>query len=164
MAFLTWLSRCAPGISIVALLIFLEYTWGILQSVWLNHFNHDGTLPHVGGRLLQGIFVFYAILLHLAAWVFPARLCWATLAATARIEEAHREEVEDDTKSISEKSDEGYKSDETVYVEEIASDQVQIIMALIIPCYKEDISTLEDTLSVLGSHVLAKDSYDVWQP
>ncbi len=32
---------------------------------------------------------------------------------------------------------------------------------IIIPDYKEDMDTMKETLSVLGSHVLARSSYDV---
>lgn len=161
MAFLRWLSRCTPGLSLVALLVFLELTLGIFSSTWLGLVYHKVSFTHTGGHIFQVAFVVYSLLLHIAAWVFPTRLCWATWAAASKVEEAHREEVDDDAKSISEKSDEGYKSDETIYVEEINTDQAQVIMVIIVPCYKEDISTMEDTLSVLGSHVLAKDSYDV---
>lgn len=161
MAFFQWLSRCAPGLSLIILIVFIECTLGLVESTWISLFYSRLSLSHVGGYLMRAGFILYSFILHFVTLVFPVRLCWATWEAGSRIREQHREEVDDDAKSISEKSDEGYKSDEMIYVEEIGAEQVQVIMAIIVPCYKEDISILEDTLGVLGSHILAKDSYDV---
>ena len=40
----------------------------------------------------------------------------------------------------------------------------EVVHAIILPSYKEDMDTMRETLSVLASHLLAKSSYDVREP
>lgn len=161
MAFLQWLSRCVPGLSLIALLVFLEYTLGIVRTAWVTFVSPTTKVLQVAHPVLLWIFVVYSVFLHIMAWLFPLRLCRAAWTAASKVEEAHKELDDDLTRASTPEDDESVTSLELSPVSSNTSNQHPVIMAIIIPSYKEDIGTLEDTLNVLASHPLARESYDV---
>ena len=152
-----WLSRCIPGVSTVLLLVLLECALQVLQTGLIS-FIYPAFLVKHRPVVAQAVFIAYSLFLHILAFVFPLRLCYAAWTATAQIRQAHDPSLALNQINIGEKRS----------VTSIADNQDtqteydgRTIMAIILPSYKEDIATLVETLSVLGSHVLARSSYDV---
>lgn len=147
MSVVKWLMRCAPGFSFILLLIFLESVLGVVRS---GNLSRGHLLGQNGALILYGVYICYSLLLHLIAFAFPVRLCWAAWCAASRI---HATCCQD-----------AIKSTDTVDLCEdgtsVRQDETTVTMAIIIPSYKEDFCVLEDTLNVLASHRLAKTRYD----
>lgn len=135
-----------------------------------------------GGGIWTNIFAYYCLLIHLLVSMFPLRACWAiwdlttNLRKTARSKMlrdfrfAHRRRGSSTSLSSSEtlisrdgcsasSSDAGDSDPEFYLDSDTARDQV--LHAIIIPNYKEEMDTLRETLEVLASHTQARNTYDV---
>ena len=146
MALRQWFLRCTPGISTLLLLIAVEYNLRLGQSGF-RYIIHDRREPdYVPSILCQLLFSAYSITLHLFGFLFPIRLALAARAAAQQIWKAH---LELKARRMHKETD-----------EKIAKTQPPI-QVIVIPCYKESVETIQDTLSVLASHQYAKQTYDV---
>lgn len=160
MGVLKWLLRCIPGLSILLLLILLECALKIAQTEWISFtyppFLVDQPLPLIA----QSIFIVYTLLLHILVLVFPVRLCYSVWTAASQIKSAHGIGAEA-AATNSQHDSISHSLLDLELREHSTGEYCDVTMAVIIPSYKEDIGTLEDTLRVLASHDRAKSSYDV---
>lgn len=181
---LGWVTRCLPGFSIIGLSLMLLAAFSdILHSTWKSIFPPSSTPspPAQDGwwsglNLPQQIFVVYAVLIHFHMFGFTMRLGWSIFRATGKARNAlNRRLSPSPTPVASPKSQPGDdlglpspvsissvdpilpKADVTV----TEIDEQELVHAIILPNYCEDLYTLETTLKVLASHPRARTQYEV---
>lgn len=185
-----WVTRCLPGLSIIALAVLLlsAFTDVFESSLWKglyppatgNPEQDDGLWS--GLSIAQSIFVVYAVLVHCHMFGFTLRLGWSIFRATgqsklalerrlwstpppSRQSESSGDFSEEQPQSpISVSSSDSLiakpgKPDVTIY----EAPEEELVHAIILPNYGEDLHTLETTLKVLASHPRAKRQYEVSQ-
>lgn len=147
-----WASRCLPGFSILALLVLLAHT---SNSIW------TGPQDASSSSLLsvaQQIFIVYTVLVHTNLLVFAVRLScslWYTIRQTKEVlarrcpSSPFREVPTSPTQKLPEPEVFKVEDDEVVH-------------AIILPNYGEDLHTLRTTLNVLASHPRASTQYEVY--
>ncbi|RMZ83233.1 hypothetical protein DV738_g1238, partial [Chaetothyriales sp. CBS 135597] len=146
MVFRQWVLRCAPGITTLLLLAVVEYNLQLARSVYCYIFYNHLEPGYTPSLVWQGLFSAYSIILHLFGVYFPIRLILATRRATRTVWAAHLD----------------FRADQTRTSE--AEDAVlpPVTHVIIIPCYKESVETIEETLAVLASHRDARQAYCVY--
>lgn len=182
---LAWVTRCLPGFSIIGLVLLLVCAFSdVLQSaLWKSYFPPKDD-PVQGGfwggmNIAQRIFVVYAVLIHVHMFGFTLRLGWSLFRATGKAKTALERRVwhtplpspqsegEDysdqpispiSMSSVDSLISKNLKSDVTI--NEVVEDE--LIHAIILPNYCEDLHTLETTLKVLASHPRAKSQYEIY--
>lgn len=183
---LRWLSRCLPGISTLLLVLLLAFAFGNVE--WYHplpphrcpgrcqHNRHGVGLDPLPLKLKpsQAIFIFYSVFVHLDTLLFALRLCLSILLVENRTKATIRRRHELPTSGSYADSDMecarhtmgspllqtcpeavGLKPDDLLQATEV-------IHAIIIPNYGEDIDTLRTTLAVLASHPRAETQYEVY--
>jgi hypothetical protein len=181
---LGWITRCLPGFSIIGLLLLLVCAFSdILQSeVWRSFFpptNKPAQGPWSGLNIAQRIFVAYALLIHVHMLGFTLRLGWSIFRATGKAKLALErriwhtplpspqyegdEYIEQPISPVSAHSmdsliSKNLKADVTV--NEVVEEE--LVHAIILPNYCEDLHTLETTLKVLASHPRARSQYEIY--
>jgi len=113
---------------------------------------------------IQLIFAAYSIFVHLVALGFPIRVSFACWQLTEKIEEAHARLARDlPFKKLQLDFGQLFRIDEDAdeKSEVRTNSQSLVVHVIMIPCYKEDIENLKDTLRVLASHRDALNAYDV---
>ena len=168
---LVWLSRCLPGFSIIALTAILVCAFsGFLSSAaWLRIFPPSLFPPFKdpwnGLNIAQIVFVIYNVFVHVQMCAFTLRLGWSftnmikqtRLAIQRRTLEdpvaptGHRVPFDNSEISIAK-----YVSEH-----EEGAQIPELIHAIVLPNYCEDLHTLETTLKVLASHPRARSQYEV---
>ncbi|RMZ86575.1 hypothetical protein DV736_g6198, partial [Chaetothyriales sp. CBS 134916] len=146
MVFRKWFLRCTPGITTLFLLAVVEYNLQLGRSVYCYIFYNylePGYTPSVVSQLL---FSAYSIILHLFGVYFPVRLIVAAHRAASTIWAVHLELRAD--------------QDRASPAKKLALQPV--IQVIVLPCYKENIETIQETLSVLASHRDARETYEVY--
>ncbi|KAJ2985351.1 hypothetical protein NUW58_g5579 [Xylaria curta] len=140
-----------------------------------------------GGGIWTFIFAYYCLTIHLLVSAFPLRSMWAVFDISRCLERtasskalkdykmAHKRRGSFTSLSSSEtltsskelpspsstaSSESG--DTETEYLGDTENGLDRIIHAIVIPNYKEEMDTLRETLDVLASHPLARDTYDVY--
>lgn len=136
-----WLTRCIPAFSVCAVAILLVYSF--IVSPLGN--SHDGAATPP-----QLILSLYTVFCHILSIVFPIRVCWAIRDVIKRMRAAAMETPH--TARRRQRSTHTRKSS--------GEDPVPLFVC-ILPAYKEEIATLEETLRVLASHAQASSSYHV---
>lgn len=182
---LGWVTRCLPGFSIIGLALLLVCAFSdILKSeLWKSYFPPSNN-PAQGGfwggmNIAQCIFVVYAVLIHIHMFGFTLRLGWSIFRATGKAKTALERRIwytplpspqaegEDyiqqpispiSMSSVDSLISKNLKTDVTV--NEVVEEE--LIHAIILPNYCEDLHTLETTLKVLASHPRAKLQYEVY--
>lgn len=184
---LGWVTRCLPGLSIIVLVVLLLCAFtDLLQYSPFKSFvppstsepgqNDDGIWS--GLSLAQSIFVVYGVLVHAHMLGFTLRLGWSMFRATVNAKVAlerrlwqtpspsprsqAEDEMEPPLSPISMSSADSLIPKiamKNVNVNE--SVEEELVHAIILPNYCEDIHTLETTLKVLASHPRAKSQYEV---
>ena len=142
-----------------------------------------------GAGVWTYIFAYYSLLVHALMFFFPIRSCWAVWDLTQALRRTSRHQSLEDYKKLAPGRRRGshtsLSSSETLMSEahlnssttsesgdlefEMYTDggkgsRENIIHAVVIPNYKEDLDTLKETLDVLASHPNASTSYDVSLP
>lgn len=147
---LQWASRCLPGFSILALLVLLART---SNSIWIG--PQDLSLS-----MAQQIFMVYTLLVHTNLLVFALRLScslWYTLRQTKQVL-SRRYNNSPIASPFREPASPTQKlPDPTVFEVED-----EVVHAIILPNYGEDLHTLRTTLNVLASHPRASTQYEVY--
>ncbi|KAJ5737738.1 uncharacterized protein N7483_002863 [Penicillium malachiteum] len=159
--------------------------WRDIFPPWVSQPLHEGWW--IGLNMAQIIFVIYAMLIHFQMFAFTLRLGWSMLRVTAKTREAlgrrptPKRAVSVSSASSSSSSpcptlDEGYESQSlspvslpspNPFSEKLYSitgskvEEDELIHAIILPNYSEDLHTLETTLNVLASHPRARSQYEV---
>lgn len=179
-----WISRCLPGLNILLFLCLLIFaftdigervpTLACLTSAddafckskqAYERRSNPGPRPL---KLSQKIFIFYAIAVHLDTIFFASRLCVALVRVNSRIKTVFGrraalpppkldDPVEDETRSLS-----YYDSIRTSEDSTLAEGFPEVIHAVILPNYSEDLETLTTTLRVLASHPRAQLQYEIY--
>ncbi|CAK4024836.1 hypothetical protein AC578_2731 [Lecanosticta acicola] len=141
-----WTTRCIPAFSICLVAVLLVFSFLINPYGKGEAGNHHGE-----ATIAQTILSVYTVLLHLLSIVFPARVC----LSMAHVLKKTRETLQD------------LPSGRRPRVQSVQNEEkaVQVpvpLFAIILPAYKEEMATLEETLRVLASHTQARQSYHVY--
>lgn len=175
--FMQWVSRCLPGFSIIALLVLLRLTSADLLPFWPwtgPVHGLPGDKPKPLG-LAQKTFIFYTVLVHFCMFAFTTRLAWSLWTVTRETKralarrpsskasrlslESGADKLTDGTITPSEEGSVSSISDDSTLLE--MDKPTEVIHAIIIPNYSEDVHTLRTTLDVLASHPRARTQYEV---
>lgn len=140
-----WATRCIPAFSI-CLVIALSFL-GLFVAPFGERQNADYTGK---ATLSQLILTGYILFLHCLSVIYPLRVCWAIRDVIKRMKEAATEATTGQASRVPDVKDE----------KEVEQPQCPLF-AIILPAYKEQVSTLEETLRVLASHPEARRSYHV---
>ena len=176
MGFLSWFCRSVPGLSFLAWALLAFLALGHRLPIWSKAQPTSATeLQHL--TTSQLLYVIYTVLCHFLGCVgFPLRLCWSVWHISGEVKRARFEaemlsipsEKAESEKSLSLSAHSSRDSTADAPLSRASTPrtpnfdpQDQILHAIIIPSYKEDIDTMRETLSVLASHGMAKTSYDV---
>ncbi|KAJ9353463.1 glycosyl transferase family group 2-domain-containing protein [Paecilomyces variotii] len=181
---LLWLTRCLPGFSLLALACLLLSAF----SDTLKSPSWKGRIPRPGDgskgetekplNMAQEVFVIYTIFIHVNMFVFTLRLAFSLFSMTKKTRGTvlkHQPDAsmmalsEDGTKSEGRRSvTSGLQKQSDLPARE-PTDEINdsnhsrdLIHAIILPNYCEDLDTLRTTLTVLASHPTAKWQYDVY--
>lgn len=182
-----WVTRCLPGLSIIGLVMLLlgAFTDVFESSLWKGLYppatgetDQDGIWS--GLSIAQSIFVVYAVLVHCHVFGFTLRLAFSIFRATGKTKVALERrfwsaphsaapsengefgEEQQPMSPISVSSADSLiakPAQADVLVNELPEEE--IVHAIILPNYGEDLHTLETTLKVLASHPRAKTQYEV---
>jgi hypothetical protein len=172
-----WASRCLPGFSIIALIVLLRLTssdavafWKWKGSLPSSPKDQPGSPPHAL-NMAQQLFVVYTVLVHISMFAFTTRLAWAIFSANGKTKEVlQRRKFEQSRLSVDKDkwlSDSSTLTDTDSEVSDpLMSDTArdsdgEVIHAIIVPNYCEDLHTLRTTLDVLASHPRARTQYEV---
>lgn len=189
MGLFTWASRRSGGLAMIAT-ISLSY-WVITREAEAGRISYylqqqeSLSAPNplaAGGGIWTNVFAYYCLLIHVLVSMFPLRACWAiwdltkNLRKTARSKTlrdfrfAHRRRGSSSSLSSSEtlisrdglsaSSSEADDSDPEFYLDSDSA-RDEVIHAIVIPNYKEEMDTLRETLEVLACHTQARNTYDV---
>ncbi|CAJ2500986.1 Uu.00g038390.m01.CDS01 [Anthostomella pinea] len=150
--------------------------------------GHDSTSSSAeGGGIFTVIFAYYCLLIHVLVSSFPLRSCWSIFDITRCLERTARSKSLRDYKLTHRRrgSSTSLSSSETLTSSKecsMASSTAgseagdiehefsldgekgieNVIHAIIIPNYKEEVDTLRETLDVLACHPQARDTYDIY--
>lgn len=141
-----WVTRCIPAFSI-CLVIALSF-FGLFVSPFGEE-EQDGDRT-AEATVSQLILAGYILFLHTLSVVYPLRVCWSIRDVITRMKEATMETATGQTARVPDIKDE----------KEVTQPQCPLF-AIILPAYKEEVSTLKETLRVLASHPQARRSYHV---
>lgn len=170
---LQWASRCLPGFSIIALVFLLVFTSNLIpfspwNSIWPPAKGPPSTGDNSVLNVAQKIFMVYTVLVHTNMLWFAARLSWSLWYVTKQTKQVlsrrwkanENDYVDDPPPSPSRKlPDPSIFKFNNPAVYEV--DDQEVIHAIILPNYGEDIHTLITTLNVLASHPRARSQYEV---
>lgn len=178
---LQWASRCVPGFSIIALLSLslLAFTDIGYFLRLQNHPQYYGPPPpghpHPSGSrpgslpLPQKTFMCLSIFVHLNAFGFAIRLFFSLLYISKESKKVLQRRSVTGFKLL-EDGEQDLGGDLALDVLQVNPSQEEsksfldgkeVIHAIILPNYKEDIDTLRTTLQVLASHPRASSQYEV---
>ena len=146
-----YITRIIPALSVLALVTVIIFSFVIEPY---GHGQNSSSQFHdpAAATSWQLALSAYTILLHLMSIAFPARVCWAMGDVIRHLKESAS--IKDSPKKRRGQTLRGDRG----------STALQIPMfVIILPAYKEEITTLEETLRVLASHPRAQQSYHVGQ-
>lgn len=178
MAFFNWFCRCIPGFTII---IWITVTYQALGGRIPYSPQQDASYDWQRLNAWQVIYIIYSLIAHICACIiFPARLCYAVYHIVGELKAAKFEAMEtvpsyqDSESDLDDKSSQTSLSGKTLSVSDSSvsrvgtpksskfpDDEDQVIHAIILPSFKETFDTMDETLSVLACHTMAKSSYDV---
>ncbi|KAJ4163296.1 hypothetical protein LMH87_005035 [Akanthomyces muscarius] len=192
MAIFAWLSRRVGGLSLIALLILTywvlshEYT-AARSLVKPDSADKTPTSPFsYGAGIWSYVFAYYTLFIHFLVFIAPIRACMAVWDITSSLRKDARLHAirEYKLRRPRRESQASVSSSETLTTErlsisasstEVMSDvelssmseseeptATNVIHAIIIPNYKEEIDTLRESLEVLACHPHAAMTYDVY--
>jgi hypothetical protein len=140
-----YLSRIIPFLSLLGVCIVLFVSFAV--EPYRQNIREE---EHGKSTTIQLVLSAYTIFLHVLSVLFPARVCWSIGDVIKKMEESAaltKWPKKRQTQAV--KNGQGTTSYPTP------------TFVIIIPAYKEEMATLEETLMVLGSHVQARHSYHV---
>jgi len=145
-----WLTRAIPAWSVCFIAVMLVSSF-LIQPYGKGAAirRHDSVTPW------QLVLSVYTVLLHIMSIVFPARVCYAMGDVIKHIKK--------ETSTVVKESPKRRKT-QTVRTEKGSLTFPVPLFVIILPAYKEDMHTLEETLRVLGAHPQAPHSYHVSNP
>ncbi|EMC95883.1 hypothetical protein BAUCODRAFT_148743 [Baudoinia panamericana UAMH 10762] len=141
-----YLTRITPAISVVWVVVLLIFAFVVAPYGQGSSNRQPGE-----ATWWQLVLSVYTVALHIMSIVFPARVCFAIGEITAKIKATAS--IKDDPKSRKTRSVRTEKGTLTVPMP---------LFVIMIPAYKEDMGTLEETLRVLAAHPQARHCYHVY--
>lgn len=163
-----------------------RYDYKYIPQDSLSKPSHSATSTSSGGGIWTLVFAYYCLLIHILVFAFPMRSCWALFDVTRNLTKVARSTSLRDFKlthrrrgsSTSLSSSETLTSSkedslpssatsseagdiETEFYTDGDSVHDQVVHAIVIPNYKEEVDSLRETLDVLASHSQARSDYDV---
>lgn len=139
-----------------------------------------------GAGIWTVVFAYYSLLLHTLVFMFTFRTCWSMIDITRSLKKnarsktlrdiklSHRRRGSStslsssetltssrDTSSLSATSSEAGDLENELYADGDATPVDNVVHAIVVPNYKEEVDTLRETLDVLASHPQARNTYDV---
>lgn len=184
----TWFSRCVPVFSLFLLITLLLLAFPDVperlshlapwsRNVPPSHHNNDPRHP-TPLSLAQKLFIGYVIALHCNAVGFTARLAWALSRMVVETRAVLRRRPASKSFGSPIASDSPPFADSPIIYPSPAptpepttfelglleeGEGGEVIHAIILPNYSEDLDTLQTTLNVLASHPRASTQYEVRQ-
>jgi hypothetical protein len=144
--FYQWTTRCVPAFSICLVFVLLAFAFIVAP------YGKTGNGGHAGDATIsQLILSVYTVLLHILSIVFPIRVCWSLRDVVKRMSASAA--ADDSSTPLLKKK--------MVAADGREPETPSPLFAIILPAYKEEVSTLEETLRILASHSLARQSYHV---
>lgn len=140
-----WATRCIPAFSVCIVVTVLVFAF-IVRPFG----RHDTSRHHGKATTWQLVLSAYTVLLHIMSIIFPTRVCWALGDIMQRMKVVAM--IRDNPQK---------RKTQTIKTEEGSVTYPVPLFVIILPAYKEEMSTLEETLRVLGSHPQAHHSYHV---
>ncbi|KAK6948656.1 hypothetical protein Daesc_010426 [Daldinia eschscholtzii] len=164
-----------------------RYDYKYIPQDSLSKPSHSTAAPSEGAGIWTVIFAYYCLFIHVLVSAFPVRSCWALFDVTRGLTKVARStslrdfklthrrrgsstslsssetltsSKEDSLPSSATSSEAGDIEPEFYTDGESVHDQV--IHAIVIPNYKEEVDSLRETLDVLASHPQARSDYDVY--
>ncbi|GKZ28266.1 hypothetical protein AbraIFM66950_000078 [Aspergillus brasiliensis] len=170
---LQWSSRCLPGFSILLLisLLLLAFSdnadWNLRKSPRPSPPRKPAHDPSHVLTLSQAFFAIYTVAIHLNMFTFTLRLIWSLFWVTRRTQQVfqrriwpkHASKLDSTSESLLHLGNLPVSTGEQSVPKAPTKD---IIHAIIIPNYREDVDTLRTTLSVLASHPNARLHYEIY--
>lgn len=144
-----YMTRIIPALSVLALITLIVYSFVIEPYGQNSSRRSHGPAAATSWQLALSA---YTILLHFMSIAFPARVCWA-MGDVIR----HMKELASIKDSPKKRRGQILKGDRGCMTLQTP------MFVIILPAYKEEITTLEETLRVLASHPRARQSYHVGQ-
>ncbi|KAF4342116.1 hypothetical protein FBEOM_3946 [Fusarium beomiforme] len=189
MSLFSWFAQRAGGLSMVALSA-LCY-WVISRDASIEQYRYNDNQPGISGYTLGAgawsyVFAYYCLFVHILVCIFPLRACWTIWTLTQSMKRAARSDSFLDLKKLASRRDsyasvsssdtltssqnspsssttsEAGDHDPEYYTDGVSGAYDNVVHAIIIPNYKEELDTLRETLDVLASHPQAHYSYDVY--
>lgn len=166
--FFVWVSRCIPGFSIVALLLLLVFSFPDTVSLpqWIARVQSAGIPEPSELTLPQKVFIIYTVMVHLNTFGFTVRLSWALAKMTVETKRvlnargtSRFSHGQKRARSIDSPPPALKCLDQSVI--KAINDGPEVVHAIIVPNYAEDIDTLITTLKVLAFHPRAASQYEV---
>lgn len=174
MYMLQWASRCLPGFSIIALLLlllaFTSNTLSLSLSPWTGFLPPKKPPPAAGEgdenvtlNLAQKIFMVYTLFVHTNMLAFAARLSLSLWYVTRETKRVLSRRVCLSSSPAREMPDPVAKFGDSTVSEMVGeeAEAEEVVHAIILPNYGEDLYTLITTLNVLASHPRAHSQYEV---
>jgi hypothetical protein len=178
-----WLTRCIPGLSALCLIVLLVFAFSDvgpppqLPRIFPQERQYDAHLPDtfdpspLGLKLSQKIFIFYTLLVHIDTALFALRLFFSIHVVKRKIRATllRRHDLPSgfysegilqrtDSQELDSRSPE---RDQNADKLDEPSSAEEVIHAIVLPNYQEDIDTLRMTLAVLAAHPRAATQYEV---
>lgn len=146
---LAYFTRITPALSVVSIVVLLVFSFVVHPHGRGVTGEGDSSSSATTWQIMLSI---YTVALHIMSIVFPARVCYALGEVMRSMKElaATKEKPKGSGESLAVIKEE----DETTLTP-------TPLFVIIIPAYKEDMNTLEETLHVLSSHAQARHEYHV---
>ncbi|KKK13941.1 hypothetical protein ARAM_005608 [Aspergillus rambellii] len=174
----SWASRCLPGFSIIALLALVVFS---ATDAFPFPWSSDPPEPGRPGEppvlnLAQTIFVIYTVLVHLNTLAFTGRLSWALVHIHRQTNNVLKRRTNQPREASSPRSSGASIASDTSSLDDVSllpyaesqpilndkDIEEEVVHAIIIPNYNEEIHTLRSTLDVLASHPRASSQYEIY--
>ncbi|KAI7349720.1 hypothetical protein KC320_g5922 [Hortaea werneckii] len=143
-----YITRIIPALSLLVLLTIIIFSLVIEPYGQNSSSRPSGPAAATSWQLVLSA---YTVLLHFMSIAFPTRVCWA-MGDVIR----HMKELAIIKDSPKKRRGQNLKRDRGSVVLQIP------MFVIILPAYKEEITTLEETLRILASHPRARQSYHIY--
>ncbi|KAK4574198.1 hypothetical protein LTR86_001959 [Recurvomyces mirabilis] len=144
-----WFTRTIPAWSVCFIVVMLVFSFLVEpygSGMTARRYDSSATA-------WQLVLSFYTVLLHIMSIAFPARVCYAMGDVIQQIKKESSTAVKESPKR---------RKTQTVRTEKGSQTFPVPLFVIILPAYKEDMHTLEETLRVLGAHPQARHSYHIY--
>lgn len=158
---LGWLYRCAPGLSLIVIIFLIIDAFSAPAPALVDCSFSNSVLtfptPNVllrqcvaGMALSQSLLVMYTLTCHMVLLMFGLRLSWSLYHVSTHIKRVRKARVMGTGTIMHPKAQ--HPDLERYGREDAGSKAQEIVHAIVIPNYMEDVGTLKTTLAVLASH------------